>query len=350
MRLYGAVVGHGSWPRVTGGVRGALERAGRLEGFVPLDAIDPDRAYPGFDRDVAVLVGSPKSTAAMFSMGQHKQRHFVLAPNSSWLPEEMLFHIERYITHYIAPSAWAKNVIESYTKLPVSVWNHGVDSGFIHSGDDNEYLKTEYGKGKFSVLHMTSTTRHRKGTYELIDAWSSAVRRNMLGKNPLLRIVVEGPTDALHSAINDASVGDMRTIKSVVIAQRMNIPIAQTAKVYRTHHLVCQPSRGEGFGMVPLEARACGSLVAATACTGHADHIRPEEYAMMVIRHGDSAPIDDGPGATAPSVDPTDIESTLCEAYEGWRELSNRAFSYATEVHDNWNWNKVTKKWLGTLE
>ena len=59
---------------------------------------------------------------------------------------------------------------------------------------------------------------------------------------------------------------------------RKGLDVGDMASYLGGFDLVCQPSRAEGFGLVPLEARACGVPVAATLCTGHADHMAASEW------------------------------------------------------------------------
>jgi glycosyltransferase involved in cell wall biosynthesis len=122
------------------------------------------------------------------------------------------------------------------------------------------------------------------------------------------------------------------------------------ALIYQSCHLVCQPSRGEGFGMCPLEARACGVPVVATATTGHSDHMSPQPAGCVVVATGDDSPINDGPGALAPSLSVEAVEAALEEAYKSWRELHRAALEAAPAVAEEWSWANQTKRWLKDME
>jgi len=112
--------------------------------------------------------------------------------------------------------------------------------------------------------------------------------------------------------------------------------------------LLCQPSRAEGFGLCPLEARASGVPVCATLCTGHGSHMENGDPGVVAIAHGPDAPIDDAthPNSVAPSVDPEEIGGALTECYQRWGALSRQARDAAPHVSARWSWAKQTGDWL----
>ena len=121
---------------------------------------------------------------------------------------------------------------------------------------------------------------------------------------------------------------------------------AGAAALYRNHDLVCQPSRAEGFGLVPLEARCCGVPVCITACTGHAEHIDSDMPGVVIVPHGPTELIDDGPGALAPTVDELDIACALDICYNRRVELKAQALAAAAALRQRWSWESVCQQWL----
>jgi glycosyltransferase involved in cell wall biosynthesis len=147
------------------------------------------------------------------------------------------------------------------------------------------------------------------------------------------------------------------------------------AKYYRRFHAVAAPSRGEAWGMIPLEARACGVPIIATACTGHADHVLqpllpelgdwpfdrvrlPPIHAhfpqsvrcygpgVIEVHTGEFEPIDDGEGALGPSLRPQSVADALERAYHGWAGYAADARAHAGHLMERWSWPEVTKRWL----
>jgi len=352
IRLYGLSIGNGSFARVAAGMRGALERMELLAGFVPLDAYDPETPYDGARADLAVYVGIPSNVGIVQNIGWHAKRWMLLPPNSSWVPTEMLEVVRQHVTGLLAPTKWAEGVLQGYAVplgLEVSVWRHGVDEGFQPDEGAYEARRTEYAQGQFRVLHMASTSRERKGTRELIEGWTQAVKANRLGARPTLHLVVEDFSGKYVDAAEMAADGNAELLRTIEWgAPRANMDVQTCASFYQQHHVVAQPSRGEAFGMVPLESRCCGVPIVATNCTGHSASISPGAPGVVVVTTGPDEQIDDGPGARGPSLRPDDVARGLVEAYQSWPELQQAAYDFAPMLARDWSWDRVTKEWLST--
>lgn len=342
VRLYGVHRTNTSWGRVTAGVREGLEAIGALAGFVPVDDLDDDAVYAGADAPVAIFVGPPSMVGAMTSYGMHERRYAIVAPNSNWLPRDLIEEMQKFAT-IVAPSRWGAHVVETYTGQYVEPFFHGVSAGFTTHAVSTARLQTATDrlrdKGWFNVLHLASTERQRKGTRELIEAWHRLVSGDLLGPNPGLDIIVDAPRGmfgATHPTIQFPY-------------RQLNAPAADMRALMQEYHLVCQPSRGEGFGLSPLEARASGVPVCVTDCTGHADHVEQGAPGVVVIATGPFAPIDDAPAgemSLAPSLSSNDIAGALRECYERWPELTAAAREHADAVREKWSWPAVTENWL----
>ncbi len=353
VRLYGPTIGDGSLVRVTAGMKLGLESLGRLAGFVPIDRDDDDAAYPGYDAPIGVYTG-PASHAGIVSSGWHRQRWALLSPNSTWIPRSLLKSMTKVTTGLVTPSLWGVRMIRENLRevgepdFPVSVWPHAVERTFQPSPEKHALRATEYGNGAyFKVLHLASTTLQRKGTREMLQAWCRLVDAGKLGKSPTLCVIVDGSAEAFRDAFAPEKHPE------VVFPGRLCLPPEKAAFLYQQAHVVCQPSRGEAFGQIPLEARACGVVVCATACTGqgHVKWAVGEAYGgeppgVVVIPTGPDAPIDDGPGAMAPSLSVDDVEAALLRCYEEWPELALQARGQAPGVSAAWSWEERTEQWL----
>lgn len=343
-RVYGVIGANHSFHRVSRGVRMGFEALGEFADFVALDAESAGNSAKGATAPRAIMAGPPNRVAAMTSHGQHEQRYVIIAPNSSWLPRKLMDFVSTHATA-VAPSSWGASVLEKYTGVYTPPYHHGVGPGFAPMGIGRERVKQAYSNGSFAVLHLSSTERARKGTRQLIAAWKRAVRRNVLGDEPLLHIVVNAPQGHYSEIGGDPTIAVMYGAR--------NLPEAEMSRFYQAYHALCQPSLGEGFGLVPLEARASGVPVIATACTGHADHIRVGEPGVVIVEHGPEALIDDDPDGTssyAPSVGVGEIEVALERCYASWCEIENEALRAANEVRRRWSWASVTADWLKELE
>src|SRR5690606_16992598 len=107
-----------------------------------------------------------------------------------------------------------------------------------------------------------------------------------------------------------------------------------------------QPSRAEGFGLVPLEARVAGVPVVTTACTGHQDHVTEGSRGVVIVDSGADAPIDDGPGAMAPAVRAASVADALRVAYRCRGDILLAAREDAPVVLEQHSWEAVTRRAL----
>jgi len=338
VRLYGNFYSHGSFARVSRGLREGLEDLGILAGAMEVDAIDPSEmdSVPGGGATIGLYAGNPAFVGVMTSRGHHDMNFAILAPNSTWLPERLVQSL-RERAALVAPSSWGTYVLSRAGVPTLPALRHGVSKAFYPDPAADEVLRKLYYDGEFRVLHLSSTERQRKGTEELLKAWQRLVGQKRLGPKPLLICVLDAPKGQYAFAESDPTIR---------MAGRIDATDDQMRGIYQSVHVVCQPSRGEGFGMVPLEARACGIPVVATNCTGHWDHMGEESQGCVVVRTGDYEPMDDGPGAKAPSLSVEAIEDALLSAYDNWYELFRAARSCSKMVREEWSWARQTESWL----
>jgi len=348
IRLYGTTRENGSFARVTEGMRTALDLAGELAGFVPVDAYDQESEYPGWDAETAVYVGRQAAVGLMTTIGDHRRRYVLLPPNSTWVPEDLLVHVAKHATHLLAPSPWAEATLKPYALthgLKTSLWLHGIDTfAFGPSESAAAELLNTYHSGSFAVLHLTSTEAERKGTRELVRGWIEAVRTGGLGERPKL-FIVGNPYEGgrLRTEVERLAADFPATV--VWGSRGGGMTPLDAARAYQIHHVVCQPSRAEGFGLVPLEALACGVPIVATDCAGHGAYVRSGQ-GILVVESGELGPIDDGPGALAPTVSPDVICGALLLAHQHWPTLMRGAQRAAGLVRAKWSWKTVTEDWL----
>jgi glycosyltransferase involved in cell wall biosynthesis len=111
---------------------------------------------------------------------------------------------------------------------------------------------------------------------------------------------------------------------------------------YRSMDFLVQPSRAEAFGICPVEARAAGTPVIMTNCTGHREHYTEDDVSVV---HGKLAPITVNgiPNGAAPTVEP----SAICAALEQAKRLNDllqkAAYQRADSYYYLWTWSVVTK-------
>lgn len=343
-RLYAHRGGAGSWARVAAGCEAGLRTLGHLAGFhdASADEFDGGSNPDGHEAPAGLAIGEPGVWPLPHQLGAHEHKLALVAPNSTWVPPYLRSLCQQGgLTSLVAPSRWAQSLFASELDVPVHLWQHGIDAEAFYP---DRAATAEMADGHpFTVLHLCScgTPGERKGTLELLQAWANLDAAGALGEHDLLIVVAP---DVVAGVPLRQRVEQLRIDAKVRLCGRINGSFGTMREVYQRAHVVCQPSRCEGFGWIPLEARASGVPVVATACTGHADHI--EGVASVIVRHGFAAPIDDGPGALAPSVSPHEIAEALSYAKRNWEHLAVAALNEADGVRRRWSWERTTKDFL----
>lgn len=348
--IYGRCQGASSWPRLTNGMALGLSECGRLAALCATDMIGheiEDALGDGYDAPVGLYIGPPTGASVMQGRGMHRARLALIAANSSWVPQSAMQALERgAVTGYVATSPWATEMLSGCTTLPVVTAMPGVSDDFKPNG-------TDPGEG-WRVLHMASTSAERKGTAKLIEAWARVLRAAAPVQASVLRLVCDGPSGFFDDAISKASGGDRAIAATYHLSPSLSLSEKDAADFYQRHHLVCQPSRAEGFGMVPLEARACGVPVVMTDNTGHQVHCYSREpdqgpMGVIIVKNGGLRPIDDGPGALAPDFATDDLVQALIVAHAYGGQLRKQALEGASWVRQYWSWRRCCERFVDDL-
>lgn len=354
VRLYGLTRGHGSYAQVLAGFRVAFDRHGygpdRLAVVEIAERADEQDPLP--TADVGIFLGPPVACSALRQHAEHRIRCVMVAPNSDRLPEPTMKTVTEHATHVLVPSSWAATVAARYTDKPVIVVPHGVHDGF--QPGPSPALERAYEGGEFRILHLSSSTRERKGTLTLIKAWRQLRRLHALPEESRLWLVVAAET---RGQILDWCTDEATTLEKLGIlvgprlgAQQEGARPVELAQVFAGVHAVCQPSRGEAFGMVPLEALAAGVPVIATRATGHSQWFSTPLDGAVPIVTGEPDSIDDLPGAQAPRLHVYHVADAIGWAYENWHKLKAAALTNAQNIRLTWSWERQTAEFIGWLE
>lgn len=346
-RLYGRTLGNGSLAVVTRGFESALRDAGILKGLYSIDLaasyVDGEAPTGGADARYGIYVGPLDAVGQMFERGRHEEHFIMVTPNSDQLPRDLVTKLNRYadehVVTFIAPSRWATKVVQRHLG---SCWPvpHGVSPEFRPYPEHAQEIRDLYAQGTFRVIHFSSSDRQRKGTVELLRAWEILQGSGWAGSGARLLCVMDYPAKrAIEEAIMDGEVENWEKLKETVdIKDRIDASPEGMARLLCQSHVVCQPSRGEGFGLVPLEALCSGVPVAATTVTGHSEFLLPTTRGFEPISTGELSSIDDLPGSLAPALSPMAIARALVRARDNWRELWMWAQNDSAALRANWSW------------
>jgi glycosyltransferase involved in cell wall biosynthesis len=349
--LYGTR-SRGSFEVVTTGLERALLAHGALDGVVRMDKQD-DTGASGGTSPRAILVGNPFFSKTVHFRGIHDELWLLLAPNSEGVPEDIIedltakvFSLSKQqevstLTGLLAPSKWAQGVLQRcFPTLPVKHVPHGVLSEFQAVPETRVHALTDFGaRGAFRCLHATSTDRGRKGTKELLRAWKKI---EMQVPHAQLCVTCQPP---LIPILQDFAL--KLGCRRVSFVQNHYFTRELWVSGLNQLHCVIQPSRGEGFGLVPLEAMACGVPVVATNCTGHSEYMPTDPTpGVEIVSHGSIEDCDDYPGSKAPTVSVEAIEEAILRMHAGYARHHEEALARANATRDSWAWEKVTKEGL----
>lgn len=355
--LYGRTTNWGSHAQVTEGFRLALEHHGELTGLVPIDLAVDEELVAGRSAQVGLLTGALRM---MYEISPtHRIRAAVVAPNSSRIPSALAKAIDQHLHLVLAPSKWAEEVLKRELTTPrVITVPHGVHPDMVVQEHVRSATLSRFNNaGDFKLLHFSTTDRGRKGTMELVKGW--ALARPYLPASAELVMVLD--PNARARLVDDVIENGL-VLDGITCAERISTcsehrqPSSRAGTeprgvglVMAMYHCVIQPSRGEGFGLIPLEARACGiPVIATTNATGHREHLLNTGYAdgVVSVPAGPDAPIDDVPGAMAPTVEPKDIAEAILKAHESYDLLHENAMEMAKGVQERWSWPRVVRPFI----
>jgi len=291
---------------------------------------------------VGIMVG-PGNMLRLLSMAGHDHRWAMVAPNSTWLPPGLLWAIRENCTRVLVPSAWGKAVVvgamqKEFSGEEADSWAfrtkvvpHGVSKSL---GSAAAKVPCVVVPGRRNYLHLAESSIERKNTLHLIRRFAAAA------SSEVLTVVVS------TSQIGKVAefVADLGASGVVTVTQRWAVTPDVMGALLAQFDGVMQPSRAEGFGLVPLEALAVGVPCLVSAETGHL------EWLKNVKGQCGCVPIQGGPMLVGVSYDPSGLAPTITikselkqfiEGIEQWQKLARENQAW---VRENWSWESVTAK------
>ena len=199
----------------------------------------------------------------------------------AWQPTKSLLinRLVNKIDYFISVSEFTKQRFLEWTKLDVSkgyILPNCVDISKFGPGPKNADLLKRYGlEGKKVLMTLGRLVSHEryKGFDEVLD-----VLPKLAVDIPNIAYLIAGDGDdrkRLEGKAEALGVAD-----KVVFAGF--IPEKEKADHYRIADVYVMPSRGEGFGIVFLEAMACGIPVIGSTADGSQEALREGVLGMLV--------------------------------------------------------------------
>jgi D-inositol-3-phosphate glycosyltransferase len=167
--------------------------------------------------------------------------------------------------------AEAASLVSLYEACPdnVSVVSPGVDLYTFTVGSGRKAAREAVGLPQDAhILAFVGRIQPHKGPEVLIRAVAEMLSHSPHLRTKLITIIMGGASGS--------GLGEVERLKDLVSWLNISdvvrfenpVPRAQIPQWYRTADLVCVPSYSESFGLVALEAQACGTPVVATAVGG----------------------------------------------------------------------------------
>jgi glycosyltransferase involved in cell wall biosynthesis len=276
-----------------------------------------------------------------------------------------LENARRYYDVIATGSTWCTEVLRGYGLTNVETVIQGVDPRVFFPWKDEavperEFLKDrfvifsggkfELRKGQDIVIRAVKVLQERHKDVVLLSAWNNPWQQSIdtMRNSPHLRWqtpVAAGPQFAESMNQFLASNGlDMARV--ITLGPRPN---ALMARIYRNTDVGIFPNRCEGgTNLVLMEYMACGKPVVATATTGHADIVRPEN-ALTIGINGEYA-VNAGGKTQArwPEPDLDDAVAKLEWAYQDRAALAALG-TRAGEDLSRLTWTKSAEMFLNLL-
>lgn len=131
----------------------------------------------------------------------------------------------------------------------------------------------------------------------------------------------------------------------------------ELARMYRMANVFLWPSRGEGFGLPPLEALACGMPVIASNHSAHLEYLLKDGQPRpgVLLLDGKVEPYDQGdsmyyPGFNWFNPSETHLRKLMRSAYNNYKELKKQAMETSSVMRKEWSWSKSCEKIVERLE
>ena len=167
--------------------------------------------------------------------------------------------------------AEAASLVSLYEACPdsVSVVSPGVDLYTFTAGSGRRAAREEVGQPLDAhVLAFVGRIQPHKGPEVLIRAVAEMLSHSPHLRPKLITLIMGGASGS--------GLGEVERLKDLVswlgisdvVRFEDPVPRIELPQWYRAADLVCVPSYSESFGLVALEAQACGTPVVATAVGG----------------------------------------------------------------------------------
>lgn len=231
--------------------------------------------------------------ASFHTLGRVKNR--VLEDRSRELPNRLQAEesIIGKADRILAPTpAEAFHLVDLYGADPerIRLVPPGVDLDRFRPGD-SESAKAGLGLAGKRVALFVGRLQMLKGPDVAIRAVAEAVRRAPGPSSELVLVLVGGPSGGPDRSLEVARLMELASEEGIADRVRFvpPMPHEELPRVYQSADVLLAPSRSESFGLVALEAQACGIPVIAAFVGGLPYVVDDGKSGLLVAGHDPGA-------------------------------------------------------------
>lgn len=278
--------------------------------------------------------------AAMGYLKSHTQKVLITVCETSKIPSEWADAF-RAVDQVVVPSTFVRNTfLDAGCRTKITVAPHGIDPRVATMSKGSKQLD----RNKIKLLHVTGAVSfpQRKGTPQLLGAMYLLKKAH-----PEIELTIK--TFRLPGLV--ARIAELGLENTVVIDDTTeSLTPLQMAQYITQFDAVIQPSRGEGFGLLPLESRCMGVPVIMTAVTGHLDHYAPGVDIEVSTGPYTLMKSQGNPDGAAPAVYSEQVADAIKAFIKDIPGHNMRTLIWANRFANSWTWPKVLHNFVSRLE
>lgn len=268
------------------------------------------------DAPVGIAVGYP--TTVINWLREHPVKVLVTVCETDRIPKSWVGACNS-CDLVVVPSGFCQEAFEaSGVTAEVVVAKHGVFPELFAGLPSSSFVR------RSSLLHVSGSLSFpaRKGTVPLMRALAKV--------DPTRPLTVVSPSKKLHDIADELGLVNFTTFDFP-----QGLPPARWGRFLAGYSAVVQPSRAEGFGLVPLEARCVGVPVILSRSTGHYAHIAPSDR-LVNTRGWALMDTQGNKMGSAPFVDQESLEKQLASFFADEDSIRERTRDWANDSAGYW--------------
>lgn len=238
----------------------------------------------------------------------------------------------------IVPTSFCKQAFhDSGVRVAVMVVPHGIEPAYRPHAPKSRGIPMLF----YNTFHDTSDL-YRKGIDELVGCFLEAFGRSGNDARLVLR------TQITRDLVDIRGRHDFGA--AVRLMPMNHLDTEAFAFIYSQVHCTVHPSRGEGFGFVPLQSIACETPVIAPPVTGMSDYL-DDTNSIPLRTSGRARGRHTGNAAgTYFDIDEDHLVELLLDVHRNWEDHYARVRAAAPSIRRRYAWPKVLEAFTRVVE